>query len=67
MTSAPRACPNCGTEESRWSIRGVDYVNLSPLTGQCVDCLAAMTKELGPLERPRFRFDSRAAQERNDA
>ncbi len=55
----PRTCPNCGTPESRWTVGGVEHVNLSPITGQCVTCLAEMAKEMAPpADRP---FDSRAA------
>lgn len=60
-----RTCPNCSTPESRWTVDGREHVNLSPLTGQCVSCLVAMTKEIGPIHTPPA-FDARAAQARND-
>jgi hypothetical protein len=44
----PRKCLNCGVAESRWTENGREHVNLSPITGQCVDCLKAMAKEMGP-------------------
>jgi hypothetical protein len=56
----PRTCPNCGTPESRWTVGGVEHVNLSPITGQCVSCLAAITREMGPPAEPSL-FDPRAA------
>jgi len=43
-----RVCPNCGTQEVRWVVANVDYVNLSPLTNQCVSCLVGSVKESGP-------------------
>lgn len=61
-----RKCPNCGTAESRWTVDGREHVNLSPITGQCVRCLAEMSKEVGPLQTPELPFDARAAQARND-
>jgi hypothetical protein len=63
-----RKCPNCNVAESRWTVGGREYVNLSPLTGQCVDCLAAMSKEMGPPQEPSL-FDARAAaaNDRSDA
>jgi hypothetical protein len=64
----PREYPNCGVAESRWTENGRDHVNLSPITGQCVDCLKAMAKEMGPPQEPSL-FDSRAAaaNDRGDA
>jgi hypothetical protein len=64
----PRTCPNCGKQEERWTVGGREYVNLSPLTGQCVDCLAAMSKEMGPPQEMSL-FDPRAAaaNDRGDA
>lgn len=66
MVPVTRTCPNCGTPESRWIAGGREHVNLSPLTDQCVECLAAMVKEIGPIESRPLPFDSRAAQARND-
>lgn len=40
----PRVCPDCGVAEARWTTSNVAYVNLSPLTGQCVDCLIKLAK-----------------------
>lgn len=56
-----RVCPNCGVLEQRWIANGRECVNLSPITGQCVDCLAAMSKEMPLAEQSSFGFDSRAA------
>lgn len=61
-----RTCPNCGVQESRWTKGGRDHVNLSPITGQCVDCLIAMTKEFRQTQRD-FGFDAKATAARNDA
>ena len=47
-----RTCPTCGVAEQRWVVGNVDYVNLSPLTGNCVACLVKLTKEQGPLPKP---------------
>jgi hypothetical protein len=59
--TTPRSCPNCGAEETRWIIAGREYVNLSPLTDQCVDCLAAMSKEMGPPVEGTLDFDPKSA------
>lgn len=63
-----RTCPNCGVEERRWLEKGQPRVNLNPITGQCVDCLAALAREIGPPAEPTL-FDPRAAaaNDRGDA
>lgn len=66
MTDPVRTCLNCGVPERRWTVKGQGYVNLDPITGNCVDCLCALVKETRatvPDSRP---FDARAAQARND-
>jgi hypothetical protein len=60
ITPGPRICPNCHVAESRWTVDGREYVNLSPITGQCVDCLSALSKEMGPPQDMSL-FDPRAA------
>lgn len=52
-----RRCPNCGVVEARWTVGNVAHVNLSPLDGNCIDCLIAFTKEQGPWPKdpPRVR------------
>lgn len=65
--TTPRTCPNCGVAEARWIENGRDCVNLDPITGNCVDCLRELAKEMranAPVSLP---FDARAAQSRNDA
>lgn len=64
-----RTCPSCGAAERRWTVAGVDYVNLSPLTGACVDCNAALAKEMGPPPAQVDLFDPKAAaaNDREDA
>jgi hypothetical protein len=64
----PRTCPNCGVAETRWTVGSVEHVNLSPITGQCVDCLREMSKELGAPSAS-LPFDARAAaaNDREDA
>jgi hypothetical protein len=62
----PRTCPNCGTAERRWLEKGRQRMNLSPITGQCVDCLAALAREMAPpVDEPVF--DPKAEAARNDA
>ena len=66
-----RCCPDCGLEEHRTTDdKGRAVVNLSPLTGQCVQCLGkaalarhlfASVKDLNVLP-----FDRKAAQARNE-
>lgn len=55
-----RKCPNCGVQESRWTVDGKPFVNLDPITGNCVTCLAAFAKETGPAPAA-LPFDARAA------
>ncbi len=36
-----RACPKCGTLEQRGIWQGKPWVNLDPISGLCIDCLAS--------------------------
>jgi hypothetical protein len=61
-----RACPTCGVLEERGMKDGRPWVNLNPITGHCVTCLAAMARDgEPPVEDPVF--DARAEAARNDA
>jgi len=64
--TAQRTCPNCHVPESRWTENGRPCVNLDPITGNCVRCLAELAKEMGATVRRPLPFDARAAAARND-
>jgi hypothetical protein len=40
MKKPERFCVTCGTEEDRRRVNGRELVNINPLSGQCIDCLA---------------------------
>lgn len=39
-----RCCPTCGALEQRGVWQGKPWCNLCPITGFCVDCLAASVR-----------------------
>jgi hypothetical protein len=41
---SPRRCPDCGLAEERLMIDGKPYLNLDPVSGRCLTCLAVMAK-----------------------
>lgn len=63
------SCPDCGLSLDRGvDEKGRPTMNLSPLTGQCVQCLgkAALARHVFESEEP-APFDARAVAARNDA
>lgn len=62
----PRRCLACGTEEVRTIINGRASVNLEPVSGFCIACLAQASKEAKQTTAEPLPFDSRAAAARND-
>jgi hypothetical protein len=41
---SPRRCPDCGVVEERIVEQGHERVNLDPVSGRCLSCLAELAK-----------------------
>lgn len=57
----PRRCVDCGKAQERHIVFGKETTNLDPISGKCLDCLAAHAKQT-PKPPSDDRFDVRLAQ-----